>query len=147
MQLVVKLLITFTIIAGYSCENRLGCDDPSAVNYDSQIIEHDGSCLFEFKGSLKWTNSLIYFIDADIMTISIYIDDKLLAEDVNVFIYDNDEPLTCYDSYWFNFQKTDFGPNPYVHLEVFNQNDVMIHSERLNLSSNDECRLIEVTFE
>lgn len=45
------------LIFSISCQQSLGCSDPTAVNYNSYVIVDDGSC--HYSGCAQWASSVI----------------------------------------------------------------------------------------
>lgn len=150
LHLSLVLILTTVII---SCKKEYGCTYQVGENFDVDAKRHDGSCVYKASASIKWTNSHAYFTEANLSTISVYIDNTVIAKDVNVFLYDENTPLECNSAYWFNFEKLFLLKNApgasggvfWTHLDVFNHNDSLIYSIETGLVAADSCNLIEFT--
>jgi hypothetical protein len=46
LSLIIPVLTAFIFIMP-GCENKLGCTDPAALNYDAEVNDEDGSCIYE----------------------------------------------------------------------------------------------------
>ena len=108
------------------------------------------SCVYKLNGAIKWNNSWIYFIDHDIVTISIYLDEFEVVKDANVFLYDSETELTCSDDYWFNYNYTvtkSYGDFYEAHLKFFDQDNQLIYTQLVELPLDDDCEELEITLQ
>lgn len=116
-----------------SCEKDFGCDN----------------CLKKLQGTIKWSNSWIYFIENNIETISIYLDGEPVAENINVFLYNPATEISCNDGYWFHYEKSvvmAYGDAYQAHLKFTDQNDNILFSQLVELTLEEDCQLHSVYF-
>ncbi len=124
---------------------RYGCESESATNFDASASRDDGSCIYMSTGILYWDYQVNNFFENNNVThIDIKLGEDLVLDNADIAQYDYwDFPQSCSGTDW-PFFSTSVKQNNHSpkHLQVFDQNDSLIISDVLSMSTG--CGVYEI---
>lgn len=150
MRFSIALIVCVFTLSSCDVFQREGCTDSGALNYDEKADITDYSCIYDFQGVIHWditTHS--NFVTAGVTHLTISMDGENVIQNSPITKYTSATayyPSECSDTTWIpvNNMKS-YGGSHKVNLQVYNQNDSLIHQQPVLLQTH-YCQKIKVDY-